>query len=171
MKKIDSTYYSHFQLSAKARRALRRVARLILAEPRRFNMNHWERRVTRGNYIHPLMTEFLKSQRLKMMPPCGTTACLAGWLDLNDRTRNGKLPRIKTKQETVVPRAERILGFDKHPDRSDISHHLFFAHSWPFGEYKIEPENTQDLRKNARLGADYIEYILEHGIPYITDTE
>ena len=46
---------------------LRAVKRLIQEEPRRLDMHVWGRKVT---------------QDRKSAPPCGTTACLAGWIVL-----------------------------------------------------------------------------------------
>lgn len=64
------------KLTAEAKKLLRRVKRMMLAEPRRVSMDIW--RLERDGWEHD---DTAGGQLKKGFPKCGTVGCIGGWVE------------------------------------------------------------------------------------------
>lgn len=78
---------------------LYRVCEVILEEPRRYYQDRW---LMTGASLR----EAIKLQKLTGAPPCGTTACVAGWVvALHDGVEEAE-----RKDHRMASRASEVLG-------------------------------------------------------------
>jgi hypothetical protein len=128
-------------------RLLRRVQKHIKAEPRRMKMKQW---VDRN----------LRERAESAKPPCGTTACIAGWA----LTLNGKRLRDGVN---YMEQGRKLLGLTW-----DEARNLFMVDDWPTKfQNKYDEESEQAwkdnvplklVRKNARVAVARIEHFIKH---------
>jgi hypothetical protein len=127
-------------------RLLRRVQKHIEAEPRRMKMKLWLDR-------NPFERE------RSALPPCGTTACIAGWALI----LSGKHLR---REVNYLAQGQKILGLTR-----DEAGNLFVVENWPENfrrKYNTDSESllasmvpAKDIRKNARVAVARIEHFIK----------
>lgn len=111
------------ELSPEAVALLQRVKGHILATPERIRMNDW---VSRGNEIEDLVADEMHMAN----PPCGTVACIAGWV-----VELGMARPKSVREGNVRKNALRLLklsGTRLFGDYGQPSHALFHPEKWPF---------------------------------------
>lgn len=129
------------KLTKDAIKKLRAVKRQILAHPRRFNID-----------------------KVIEKTSCGTVACIAGWLILNETPeakRHSNLYAWFTSGEKYnVPKlACEILGVA--PDKSEHGiESLFYINGWP-EPFKAKHNSAKTLTAKSRVAAEYIEYFIK----------
>lgn len=143
-----------FKLDPMSKRLLRRVARHILEEPRRFDMGDWA-------YDHP------KSEG---GPACNTTACIAGWslllkqepkvraLTLGNSDLLEKLIFGSRSTSDPMRRGAEALGIPRR-----LAAGLFLSHCWepPFDDaYR----SARSYRAEAEVAVRYIDHICKNGL-------
>lgn len=89
-------------------------------------------------------------------PPCGTTACIAGWA-----LHHAGIP---VHDITAMELARNLLGLT-----TPESGRLFLRDHWPieFSSHyhdELGPMDVSQIRENAQTAADRIDYFLEHRI-------
>jgi hypothetical protein len=139
-----------WKLNAKAVRLLRRVEKHILAEPKRYVQGTWG--------------------RLDNTSPCGTTACIAGWIDvLNQSERKPTKSFLKRWASKMVTRplyrcntpdrASRALGV--HPVKTI---NLFEASGsyWP-GHFRADWYAAKTREDVAKIAVARIEHFIQTG--------
>lgn len=99
----DPTKRPAMQLPATAWAVLEEVIKVVLAEPRRLNMNVWGRDIV--------------GELTAREPDCGTTACIAGWVihltgrDLSRWMENCGRVRVTQLNDDIPSIASDLLGF------------------------------------------------------------
>lgn len=132
---------------------LRRVEKRILEEPRRFDMSDW---------VYPSDGMWPDG------PPCGTVACIAGWVAL-DRVPASKLKKMTRREFFILgdefhPRSARArackaLGIDPE---SSVPANLFGVNNWP-DKYRIAYNNARTPKGHAGVAVRRIEHFIETG--------
>jgi hypothetical protein len=125
-------------VGAKGARLLRRVAKHILAEPKRLDMAYFIDRVTDPKGV------------AHKMPPCGTVGCIAGWAVTLSTTERVAYGRIAT-------RAAKFIGIG-----DVVAQRLFYPGQWPEEFSRINEYRAQTVR-HARLTAKRIEHFIKTG--------
>lgn len=123
------------QLKPEAIRILREVQKQIRKAPTSFDMNVVAEAANGRGENKQIMASIVINHEL--MPPCNTTACIAGHV------------LLKSGQPTLtcpLSRAADILGLPFGGD-DDVASSLFFAHRWP--KYRLR--DRQLTRKLSRL--------------------
>lgn len=128
-------------VSAKAAKLLRKVAAHILEEPKRFIMQELMRKGQPG-----VVEQFGRIDVARPLPPCGTAACIAGWVCIL-----GETPNVDKND------ANAILEISE-----DAGERLFFVPNWP-ERYKRKWNATTDLNVRARLGKTRINHFIKTG--------
>lgn len=124
---------------------LRRIQKHILEEPRRLDMGNWKR--TNMDGLHA--------------PPCGTTACIAGWA----LTLSGKpLPQF----DNIARDAARLIGVHHtqiqygNCDEDCQAGRLFLRLEWP-EPFASDYGKTMNPGKRAKIAAARIEHLISTG--------
>ncbi len=101
---------------------LLKVKAVILEEPRRIDMNDWGSTWDQS-----------EAGRLgRDLPPCGTTACIAGWAATIDRMGRKRLKttagalRSVARHRSLCSAGKEALGLDEQ-----VARELFFDEYWP----------------------------------------
>ena len=138
-------------LSPDAIRRLREVKQHILAEPDRLMMRAWSFRTYGG-----VMYDSLKGYGLvgdapvKLKPPCGTAACIAGWVCLLDSLFEPTFGRGSSPDGW---KAAKLLGSDE-----DTMWQLFMVSNWP--QRLQDKFATINLRQRASAAGEAIELFI-----------
>lgn len=120
---------------------LRKVAKHILAEPKRFFMDNAVETGKPGDKV-------ALDGEMRSLPKCGTAACIAGWACI--------LSRVPI-DDVSMSNAERLLKIS-----SMQSSDLFLADYWPspfYGKWR----EAKTLRSRARIAANRIEHFIKTG--------
>jgi hypothetical protein len=152
------------KLNDEAVRLLTKVKQLMTAEPRRVDMTHWVRHDAPGSIYH---TENGTGDRVSfIMPPCGTTACIAGHLLW---ARDGKPPSnawCGVGGLTIREEAQEILGVSR-----DAADNLFLFPSWALGRSAGWPQEFVDAyveahtaEERAQAVCDRIDHAIQEGL-------
>lgn len=129
-------------------RLLRRVAKHILAEPKRFAMSWWH---ATGESGKPLTNGMFDEENIPQLivPECGTVACIAGWaVVLNDGNGN-------YSAEEIHKRAKELLG-----DQADDK--LFGTCNWPNGLGR-RYDHSKTRKGKATVAAARINHYIKTG--------
>jgi len=129
-------------LSKQSIKNLRRVAKFLFAEPRRFNMNAG---------VEPTLNHVMKEQ-----PPCGTACCIGGAAYL-----------IKNKTKLIEPlelgwnrvAGEAVVFLDLQKEQEG---RLFHVSSWPLA-YKTLYNEAKTAHELAAVGVLRIEHFISTG--------
>lgn len=110
-------------------------------------------------------------RQVKNYPPCGTSACIAGWALIISKIR---LPYTRQAQLAKAAMLLGITGEGLIKEESE-SAALFHVQNWPakFQTYSAEPERSvvflgdkpislKVIKKNARIAARRIDYFIKH---------
>jgi len=131
-------------VGAKGARLLRKVAKHILDEPKRFIMAAWFYK--RSDY-RPSVDDFSYHGDF---PTCNTAACIGGWSVVLGSKKN------PDDILDVQRYAARLLGLT--PSRVAV---LFDAWAWPTPFDKFQ--SATDPRKRAQIAAKRIEHFIKTG--------
>jgi hypothetical protein len=104
------------ELKPEAVALLQRVKAHILEEPLRLNMTDWVRRGERR------IGEMVDDGEHEAVPPCGTVACVAGWVVELGAKRPKQIPL------STPDKAMQLLGI-RGVDAWNVD--LFFDNQWP----------------------------------------
>lgn len=115
------------------------IKRLILEEPLRFDMYEW-------GYVYPA------EERHVGLPPCGTTACIAGWASA--ATWMGKGGKLADWKFQSIHEAGLLLGLR---DRS-VEDAVFYVQHWP-ANFRERYDAANLRTEAAQVAADYIDWI------------
>lgn len=114
------------------------IKQKILEEPRRLNMSTWacirEPGMSWGD----------------LMPPCGTTACIAGWATFIDAEKRGL---SKESVSINAVEAANLLGLTRE-NAGDV----FVAICWP-RSFRERYESADSPKASAEVAAEFIDYI------------
>lgn len=145
------------KLTQEAISRLERVKEQILAEPDTFIMGSFTKSKPAYTYITdstgfgancPELSE-LRDKRVELNPRCGTAACIAGWLCLQDRKFNDTI-------HSYEDYAGNLLGI-----RSYERGELFYTSGWP--EDLARKFATLDLSVRAEAACEVIDrFIASH---------
>src|SRR5882724_140421 len=123
---------SKIQLKPEAVRLLRAVQKQIRKAPTSFDMSVI---AEKAKYKEITASVILNNE---LLPPCGTTACIAGWVLIkSNQPFEGNSP---------LSRAADILGLNNESDGSDYGQ-LFLSSKWP----KYSKRDNQLMHKLFRL--------------------
>jgi len=113
---------------------LRKVAKFILAKPKRFDMANFGYRLPKKNGG----------------PECGTVACIAGWAVILSQG-------IPQRADVPMPSIGRLEGMVALGISDEQAQRLFYTEPWPkqFAEY----DRDQTL-KAARIAVKRIEHFI-----------
>lgn len=133
----------------KGARLLRKVAKHILAEPKRFAMSWWYGEGTPGQ---PLTQGFFTERHISklIVPECGTVACIAGWAVLLTDGNNGY-----QSGADIHRRAIELLG-----DAAEDA--LFGTLTWPT-RFAERYHHAKTRRGKATAAVDRIEHFIKTG--------
>lgn len=125
---------------------LQRVKAHILAEPRRYNQFTFGRK--KGTLYELIGPE----------PPCGTQACIAGWVYALTIGPMFDEQGDRIDASTIVDEATTQCGFtETEADR------IFGDGSrWP-APFNLDLEAAVDTQERARVAARFIDYLCEGG--------
>lgn len=138
-------------------RLLRRIEREIKKEPRRFNMNDW------------VDTNASESLAKKFVPPCNTTACIAGWATLlshkykKDDAPDLPLPKtFRQKAEHLQEISEYYEGVGQQALAltENQALNLFFVDYWP-EPYQTEHRFAKTPEGKAKVAIARIEHFIK----------
>jgi hypothetical protein len=137
-------------------RLLRKIQKHILEEPRRFLMadvvvkaqtqDEWS--IEADDY--PDMS--------KLMPPCKTAACIAGWANL---LTGAKTETQYLSYDRAVDQLGLVPGSPLASGWFDLST-LFFAPSWP-EPYRTSYEKAETPAKRANVACARIDHLIKTG--------
>lgn len=133
-------------LSAKAISLLRKVAKHILAEPKRYDQHNW---ILKGSSI---LSKSAVHNYEDDIPRCGTVGCLAGWICVLTGSKT------RTKHQEVAAAA---LGM---PYKEGIAEHItdklfLCVRYWP-DTYRLAYENANGHADRAKAAANRIEHFI-----------
>jgi hypothetical protein len=133
-------------VGAKGARLLRRVAKHILAEPRRYNQNDI---ISRGQPGEPYIDD------LHTFPKCGTVACIGGWINILT------MKRLPSETDLHKRHLARVLGVP----RKNLAHLVAGIDAWD--GWPQELNNAYDAastpRERAKVAAARIEHFIKTG--------
>lgn len=149
----------NFKLTEDAISRLRQVKAHILEEPNRLIMADWYKRVEDGIANDTLSGAggYSEPRVVVVRPPCGTAACIAGWVCLLDRNFN---PR---EQIACGLESDAILGILRSYDACnntwrESGEELYQTKNWP---REIREEfATTDLLARAIAAGKAIEWFI-----------
>lgn len=134
-------------------RLLRRIQKVILAEPRRVNMAYWakgRKDLIAGNQVIDDWWGYNEDLEPSQVPPCGTVGCICGWgIALTTKLRSDKLA-AKVRKSTMdrsFPRgALKLFGLTgAQADR------LFIPTSWPDDYYERLNKYSFGTKRYAKV--------------------
>jgi hypothetical protein len=128
-------------------RLLRYVIKQIKEEPRRLNMNGW---------VNKYSEESIKYD--KSIPPCGTTACIAGWVALKD-VDISKLTWIDV--DKYMDEAQFIAMDALHIPHA-IARTLFYVEDWP-SLFRMKYSDAITFEERAKITITRINYFIRTG--------
>src|SRR5579871_4839038 len=128
-------------VNAKGARLLRKVAKHILAEPRRYDQDVWRLKGRPGERCWASDGEY---------PACGTVACIGGWINTLTHARG-----------------DAVYNTDRACSQIGVSHEgmdrLFGTFDdWP-KRYARAYENAKTQAGKARVAARRIEHFIKTG--------
>ena len=127
---------------------LRKVARHILAEPKRYDQNTIIRTGEPG--------EGYKDTKF---PPCGTVACIGGWITLLAYKR-----RPRSLESLNFKRLAKIVGV-KYEQIDKLCSYVWNDNEddgWP-EKFRVAYERATTPRQRARIAANRIEHFIKTG--------
>lgn len=142
----------------KAVRELRRVIEQIQAEPRKFDMTQFIQ-----------LTGQVSCTPESLKPPCGTTACLAGHIAINEwmDKHDGQFPtRLRLIELTGKAESESVRILDLPSGATDK---LFYHSRWPEpfrSTYVTYPYTMEQMQQNVELATQFIEHVIANGLEY-----
>jgi len=133
---------------------LRRIKKLILANPNLLDMQLFMEKVTPDK--HNI---------------CGTTACIAGWTCILEKE---KLPVPQQIKLYKFMQLEYFHNFSFHLNGAKLlnitnsqANRLFFLHKWP-EQFRVKYDEWGEekgyVERNAEVTAKRIEYFIKHGV-------
>ena len=135
---------------------LKKVKQQILEEPNRLSM-HIEITQDEEEFYDVLdgyTKEKVDEPNVALHPPCGTTACIAGWAVILSH------PELKPKDVwrnyTISSEAAWLLEIT-YPQMSK----LYYTYNWPV-QFR-EAFKTTDIKKRAEVAAARIDHFIETG--------
>jgi hypothetical protein len=127
---------------------LRKVKNYILEEPRRFDMS------TFGSVFKSKINfKDATGESARNFPPCGTTACIAGWA-LGVNAPRPKSFFKKLKYGAIPNLAQKKLRLS-HEEKE----RLFYDASWP-SKYSLALLAAKTPAGRARVAAERIEHFI-----------
>ncbi len=129
---------------------LRKVKAQILKEPAQFAMTKWfTRDIAQANEF----AEVLDIRR-RVIPNCGTAACIAGWAVAIHKESN---PELVARSYYMPYDANDALDLD-----DDNSHLLYHVARWP-RKFLERWRRARSMAARARVAADRIEHFIATG--------
>lgn len=133
------------------KKLIRKIIKHIEAEPKRLNMNEWA------------MKDSSRSG-----PPCGTTACVAGWALLLDKPAaerrkimamdDDKFERaLFGRTSNILQMGAKKLGID-----AGGAWKVFFSDQWPEPFYS-DFTNATTKKKRTKITIARLEHLMETG--------
>ena len=131
---------------------LREVEKRILAEPRRFDM------MTFGRKLNKRTIEALGKQA----PPCGTVACIAGHVDWMAHPRLfAASVALGDYDDSIVERAAKELGLNRFELSQDTyAGRLFFDNEWP-EKFQAALAEAKTPLQRAEVAVKRIEHFIK----------
>lgn len=127
---------------------LLKVKALILEEPRRFSMNHWE----------TTNMSFLPEGK---KPACGTIACIAGWGAILLVKKDGRLKSFKAAAvKTWAPEWTANTFFELDAFQGG---RLYFEENWPNDLHERLKKNENGSAEYAQIAAEAIDRFIACG--------
>ena len=128
-------------------RLLRKVAKHIAEEPRRFQMGTWYQSASMQDQVVEYSTK--SSANTHDFPQCGTAACIGGWACiLSGVTRKSVLDDAEAK-------AKKLLNLD-----SDSAFSLFSVRAWP-SRFRDRYLSAKNPAARVRVAVARIEHFIK----------
>lgn len=125
---------------------LRKVAKHILAEPRRLLMRTWI--LEKSDRVMAIRYGGRSARSTRPFAKCGTAACISGWACIVSGRRE------EAKESSFMDIGMELLGID-YPQ----AHRLFGPENWP---KKFRPGLKDDGKKStAKVAAARIEHFIK----------
>lgn len=142
-----------FAVSKSVVTLVRRVERVILREPRKFDMDFLLMKYN--------SKEAAKRRLGRSAPPCNTVGCIAGWAVLLSDRKNIEWGRFdsdtKEPYMDVWQRGAELLGLERGEAGK-----LFNASQWP-GEFYKRYENARGKLGRAKVTVERLEHYIHTG--------
>jgi hypothetical protein len=178
-KPLPPPRYPNIKFRPEGIKALLWTKEKILAEPRAFDMANWIMRGEHRAFYSPEQREY--NVPADLQPPCGTAACLYGWIALS--TAESKGYNGSNTSYTEILRTARFILYRADP-LADSTYGISWEvkrfedtivqyEEWPDDfriRYKRYPQNLEDIKENAQVAAEYIDYLIEHHSPDVNST-
>lgn len=145
-------------------RLLRRIQKVMLAEPRRVAMRAWAfgtDDIKVGSSVSEESSFGLIVKRRSNIPPCGTVGCICGWgLALTTKLRGNALNRKITKLRSgdkLIPRGSmKLFGITR--DQAD---RLFMPGDWPVEFRDKLRKYNFGTKRYAKAVCDRIDFFIK----------
>lgn len=126
---------------------LQRVKQYILEEPNRLVMSQ-EVKLKEDGFTDPL-DGYESIERVILNPPCGTTACIAGWCTILGQN----ITPEDARRRNCKSAAQELLELDRF-----TINRLYYTTQWP--EQFYDAFKTTNIRKRAEVCAARIDHFI-----------
>jgi len=164
-----------YKVPAAGRKLLLRVKKHILEEPKRLRMAEWMLSKEYCANMEPIFqtagTAWGEPPRRGIQwPSCGTTGCIAGWMELLANGMPEGDADLMDRMDSAQEFASKVLEFDKQPWGTYTEPGLFFVSEWPY-KFAESYSKAKTQAKRAKIVAAVIDDFLADPEPYLPAPE